>query len=111
MLANKLNAARSRAVRSCSAPSSAASRPTLPGAAHLLGRRFADPFGRQLGHACLARHGLLFRVLGRSLPETSAARAVIEGQFFGKEIHNIVVGEGAEGRRGVATGPTKSPAG
>lgn len=44
--------------------------------------------------AAMHHYGLVFRVLDRCLPERSPARAVIEGQFFGREIHNVVVGEG-----------------
>ena len=44
--------------------------------------------------AALHHYGLLFRVLERCLPPESEARAVIEGQFFGRELHNVVVGEG-----------------
>ncbi|MES2643459.1 MAG: GRAS family protein [Myxococcota bacterium] len=45
--------------------------------------------------AALHHYGLVFQVLDRCLPAGPAARAVIEGQFFGREIHNVVVGEGA----------------
>jgi hypothetical protein len=45
--------------------------------------------------AALRHYGLVFDVLDRCLRERPAARAVIEGQFFGREIHNVVVGEGA----------------
>jgi hypothetical protein len=46
--------------------------------------------------AALHHYGLVFRVLDRCLPGRPAARAVIEGQFFGREIHNVIVGEGAD---------------
>lgn len=46
--------------------------------------------------AALHHYGLLFRVLDRCLRDRAAARAVIEGQFFGRELHNILVGEGED---------------
>lgn len=50
-------------------------------------------FPERLG-AALHHYGLVFEVLDRCLGERPDARAVIEGQFFGRELHNIVVGEG-----------------
>lgn len=45
--------------------------------------------------AATHHYGLVFDVLDRCLGARPDARAVIEGQFFGREIHNVVVGEGA----------------
>lgn len=44
--------------------------------------------------AALRHYGLVFEVLDRCLGDVPA-RSVIEDQFFGREIHNVVVGEGA----------------